>query len=97
MIYFDDTNEFYIGKSIDYMGRLKSHLRDSNNDLEVDKTLTNRKGNCSLYLLMSYSNTNLNFFNRKYETIIEQTFINIAMQKQISTLNKKIYGHLQII
>jgi len=39
----------------------------------------------------------IDFHSRKLETIIEQTFIQIAIKRNKSVLNQRIYGHLQII
>jgi hypothetical protein len=95
--YLIDT-EFglYIGKSIDYMFRLKTHLRKSTNKILIDRVLNNCNS-IDVYLLLKYSDVNVNFYTRKLETIIEQTFISIASKHNYNLLNDRIYGHLQIV
>lgn len=90
-------DKIYIGKSIDYMARLKSHLYPSNNKTKIDIELNKCSNEFEFYLLAKYSEIGINFFNRKLETIIEQTFIQIALNTGKELLNERIYGHLQII
>jgi len=86
----------YIGKSIDYMYRLRSHLQKSSNKTTIDRLLNNCN-NIDTYLLLNYKEAGVNFFNRKLEIIIDQTFVSIAHSHNYNVLNDRIYGHLQII
>lgn len=87
----------YIGKSIDYLSRIKSHFQISSNKTRIDVELNNNGDFYESFLLAKYSDLGINFHNRKLETIIEQTFIQIAIHKELNMLNDRIYGHLQII
>jgi hypothetical protein len=86
----------YIGKSINYINRIKQHLYNSSNKIDIDKIL-NTNTYIESYLLLGYNAVGINYHTRKLETIIEQTFISIAINKNIKILNKRIYGHLQIV
>lgn len=86
----------YIGKSIDYKYRLIVHLRKCTNKTTIDRVLNNCNTK-SFFLLLSYKDAHINFFTRKYETIVEQTFIQIAKTYNYNILNDRIYGHLQIV
>jgi len=87
----------YVGKSIDYMKRLKSHTYPSSNKIRIDKELNGNINDFNFYLLLDYNSCGINFFTRHMEVIIEQTFIDIAKRNYNTLLNDKIYGHLQII
>ncbi|MDC1265660.1 GIY-YIG nuclease family protein [Flavobacteriaceae bacterium] len=98
MIKNKSNNKIYIGKSINYMSRLKQHLYLSANKTEIDLALNNGSYLVEFYLLLKYSDLGINFFNRKLETIIENTFINIALSYLPEKgYNKAYYGHLQVI
>lgn len=86
----------YIGKSMDYLNRLKQHIYKSSHRTDIDRVL-NSITEYKLYLILDYKSVGINFFNRRLETIIEQTFIAIALNEKHKLLNKTVYGHLQII
>lgn len=69
------VNKKYIGKSIDYLARLKQHLYNSNNKTLIDKELKKDVSIFKFYLLHHYSEFKINFFNRNLETKIEHELI----------------------
>lgn len=69
------TNKKYIGKSIDYLARLKQHLYTSNKSTLIDKELKKDVTIFKFYLIHKYSEFNIDFFNRKLETKIEHKLI----------------------
>lgn len=70
------TNMKYIGKSIDFMHRLKQHLKMKNPKMLIDNEI-NRYGHDSFkfYLIKHYNEVGVNFFNRKIECEIENKMI----------------------
>jgi len=88
------TNKKYIGKSIDYLGRLKQHLYKSNNrtliDIELKKSISDYK----FYLLHSYNDFDINFFNRNKSTIIEQKLIKEKKSYYPNGFNVAYYEHI---
>lgn len=89
-----NENKCYIGKSINYMARLKQHLYPSNERTNIDIELKNSLEKFEFYLLAKYSDLDINFFNRKLETIIEHRFISIALSNNYKIYNTNHYGHL---
>lgn len=88
------NNKCYIGKSINYMSRLKQHLFNSNNKLLIDKELNLDVNNFKFYLISEYNEFGIDFFNRRFETLIEQKYI-----KEFNTIipngyNIRTYGHI---
>lgn len=88
------NNKCYIGKSIDYMARLKQHFYHSSNSLIIDKELNKSFDDFEFFLLVKYKDVGINFFNRKLETIIEHRLI-----KKINSIvplgyNNRYYGHI---
>mgnify|MGYP003462550266 CR=1 FL=1 len=96
MIYDTVNNKYYIGKSIDYMHRLKDHYYNSlrNSGLLIDKTMHNRIDEFRFYLLSAYTELKINFFNRKQEIVLEQSFINTYQSFFPKGYNILHYGHL---
>lgn len=88
------TKMIYIGKSIDYMARLKQHLYQSSNKTLIDKNLKKNPELFDFFLLAKYEDIGINFFNRKLETIIEHRFIGIANSIYPKGYNNTYYGHL---
>ena len=87
-------NKCYIGKSINYMARLKQHLYPSNKRTNIDVELKNSLDKFEFYLLAKYSDLDINFYNRKLETIIEHRFISTALCHNYKIYNTRHYGHL---
>ena len=88
------TKKYYIGKSINYLSRLKSHLFKSSNTLLIDKELNTYSLDCfNFYLLLSYKELDINFFNRKLETITENKLIREYKTYIPYGYNIKYYGH----
>ena len=70
------NNKRYIGKSIEYMFRLKQHLNLKNPKTVIDKEIKIiGYENFEFYLLNHYNEYNINFFNRKLEVKIENELI----------------------
>jgi hypothetical protein len=88
------TNKKYIGKSIDYLSRLKQHLYKSNNrtliDIELKKSISDYK----FYLLHTYNDFDINFFNRNKSTIIEQKLIKEKKSYYPNGFNVAYYEHI---
>lgn len=93
----ESYQNIYIGRSKDFMYRLRQHTYKSTVKTKVDIELNKSIGEYKFYLLANYKAFSIDFFNRKLETIIEQTFIAIALNKGKNILNDKIHGHLQVI
>jgi hypothetical protein len=89
-----DENDFYIGKSIDYMYRLKVHSYKSSDKLNIDKKLNDGFDLFNFYLILTYNEIGINFFNRKLETVIEHRLISEAKKIFTKTYNKQHYGHI---
>jgi len=88
------NNTYYIGKSKDYMSRLKQHLYNSSKTTNIDIALKNKDFNFKYFLLAKYTDIGINFFNRKLETIIEHRFISLLKSKGLLIYNKSHYGHI---
>jgi hypothetical protein len=87
-------NKCYIGKSINYMARLKQHLYPSNKITNIDIELKNSLDEFEFYLLANYLDLDINFHNRKLETIVEHKFISTALFHNYKIYNTRHYGHL---
>lgn len=89
------NNKAYIGKSMDYMARLKQHTYKSNNRTEIDKAINEFGINSfKYYLLDDYVRLDINHFNRKLETIYEHRFITFHKTFHPHGYNQRYYGHL---
>ncbi|MFL1896830.1 GIY-YIG nuclease family protein [Aquimarina sp. 2-A2] len=84
----------YVGKSKDYMSRLKQHIYKSSSKTKIDKSLNEDPKAFKFYLLANYKDIGINFFNRKLETIIEHIFITVAKSFYPEGYNNIHYGHL---
>ena len=91
-----ETNKKYIGKSIDYLSRLKQHLYKSSNKTLIDLELKKDISKFRFYLLHKYSEFNINFFNRKLETIIEQKLIKENQTYSPKGFNNTYYEYIRI-
>lgn len=85
----------YIGKSVDYMHRLKSHIKCSPK-LLIDVHLHSEIRLFKFYLINDYDYSEINFHNRHLETVYEQTLIKIYQTKHPKGYNIKTYEHLCI-
>lgn len=94
MIINQSNNTYYVGKSKDYIARLKQHLYDSSKKTNIDIALKNKDFNFKYFLLARYTDIGINFFNRKLETIIEHRFISLLKNKGLLIYNKSHYGHI---
>jgi hypothetical protein len=88
------NNKKYIGKSIDYLARLKQHLYISNNRTLIDIELNKDIGNYKFYLLHRYTEFDINFFNRNKTTIIEQKLIKEKKSYYPNGFNIAYYEHI---
>lgn len=93
----ESDSNIYIGKSKDFMGRLKQHTFKSSNKTRIDKDLKINLEYYKYYLILDYKSQSINFSNRKLETILEQTFIKLANSSNKNILNDRVYGHISII
>lgn len=76
MILDKNNNKKYIGKSIEYMFRLRQHVNIKNPKTLIDDIIKDKgSNNFSFYLLKNYKEFNVNFFNRKIEYKIEKQLI----------------------
>lgn len=89
-----ENNKKYIGKSIDYLARLKQHLHKSNNRTLIDIELKKGINNYKFYLIHSYNEFNINFFNRNKTTIIEQKLIKEIKSYYPNGFNIAYYEHI---
>ena len=72
----NNNNKKYVGKSIEYMFRLRQHLNVNNPKTLIDVIIKDKGvSNFSFYLLKSYKELNVNFFNRKIEYKVEKQLI----------------------
>lgn len=94
MIVNKNKNICYIGKSINYMLRLKQHIYPSSNKTNIDIALNEGVDLFDFYVLSKYVDTGINFFNRKYESILEHRFISTALEYNYSIYNTIHYGYL---
>mgnify|MGYP003534834571 FL=1 len=88
------TNKSYIGKSIDYLARLKQHLYKSSSKNPIDSELKINLNDFKFYLLGRYVDYDINFFNRKLEIIIEHKFIKTHQSYYPSGYNISYYEHI---
>lgn len=97
LIYDTLNNKYYVGKSIEYMQRLKSHYNNSlrNSGIYIDKCMHNRLNDFKFYILATYKELKINFFNRYEEIITENAFINTYQSLYPKGYNKTYYGYLQ--
>ena len=84
----------YIGKSIDFMGRLKSHLYPSSTKTKIDIALKSDIFNFSFFVIDTYENCEINFFNRFLETQTEHRLITKHKSYNPHGYNTRHYGHL---
>jgi len=90
------NNKCYIGKSINYMSRLKQHTYKSNDKTIIDKELNLNIKSFKFYLISEYNEFGINFFNRKLETIIEHRYIYNFKTIHPKGYNVRTYEHIQI-
>jgi len=85
----------YIGKSIDYMSRLKQHTYPSQRKTAIDRAINEYGiGSFKFYLLAEYSEFNINFYTRSLETVIENRLIGRFRTVSPYGYNIVHYGHL---
>jgi hypothetical protein len=66
----------YIGRSIEYLFRLRQHVTFKNPKILIDKEIKKYgMSNFNFYVIDVYSSYNIDFFNRKIQGVIEQKFI----------------------
>lgn len=89
------SGKCYVGKSIDYMARLKQHTFKSKSKTMIDAALKNEGfENFEFYLLATYQELDINFFNRKLETVIEHRLITKYKSNYPIGYNERHYGHI---
>ena len=94
MIKHIKSGKSYIGKSIDYMARLKQHTYISNKQTTIDVALKGNLNEFEFYLIFDYKVFNIDYFNRKLETIIEQKLIQEYKTYTPNGFNVRYYGHI---
>ncbi len=91
------NNKSYVGKSIEYMARLKQHLKIKNPKTIIDNQIKDNGINSfRFFLIKKYSEMNIHFHNRKLETIIEHTYINKLNTNYPNGYNIAYYEHLSV-
>lgn len=88
------NGKIYVGKSMNYLARLKEHQYPSSNKSLIDIDINNKDMKFEYFLLAKYKDLGINFFNRELETIIEHRFITIAGSTNPHGYNRRHYGHL---
>ncbi len=96
MIRHLNSGKSYIGKSIDYMARLKQHTYNSNKKTNIDVALKVNIDEFEFYLVFDYKVFGINYFNRKLETIIEQKLIHEYKTFFPYGYNIKYYEHISV-
>lgn len=82
----------YIGKSIDYMVRLRQHLFVKNPKTLIDTEISiHGVDSFRFYVLMHYQEVGVNFFNRKIEHKIENDLIINMNTKHPYGYNMRFY------
>lgn len=94
MILNKENNTCYIGKSIDFYSRLKIHLYKSHNKTNIDIALKSNVHDFEFYLIATYKELGINFFNRKLETIYEHRLMTEASNNKFNLYNSIHYGHI---
>ncbi len=89
-----NSNKAYIGKSKNYMQRLKQHLYKSSKKSLIDIDLKSDIVNFKFFLIFTYSELNINFFNKKNEIIFEHRLITKYKSNYPFGYNISHYGHL---
>jgi kynurenine formamidase len=85
----------YVGKSIEYMFRLKQHINCSTPKTLIDKDIKLIGVDFfKFYLIKEYSEYDVNFFNRKIEGKIEQMLIKERNSNHPIGYNVKFYEQL---
>ena len=82
----------YIGKSINYMSRLKQHTYFSKSKTLIDLELNKDLNSFKFYLISTYVDLEINFFNRRKETEIEQGLITKNNANYPNGYNIRYYG-----
>lgn len=82
----------YIGKSINYMSRLKQHTYKSKSKTIIDSELKKGLHDFRFYLISTYLELDINFFNRRKETEIEQSLITENKTDYPNGYNVRCYG-----
>lgn len=89
------NNKSYIGKSTDYMARLKQHTFPSSNKTEIDRAIKQFGiNNFKFFLIHTYTELGINFFNRKMETVYEHRLITNYKTFTPYGYNNRHYGHI---
>ena len=88
------NNKCYVGKSVDYMARLKQHTFKSSSKSDIDRALNLGLHNFEYYILGKYKDIGISYFNKKAETKIEHLLIEMFKSMQPNGYNNRYYGHL---
>lgn len=98
LIYDSVHKKGYVGKSINVIKRLKSHLAlaKSNKGICIDKTMHGRLSDFKFFILSKYDDLGIDFFNRKLESIIEHTLIGEYKTYYPFGYNIRYYEQLRI-
>jgi len=66
----------YVGKSIEILHRLRQHISKKNPKTHIDKCINNDGAEQFKYFIIdTYKNYDIDFFNRSLETVIENELI----------------------
>lgn len=92
------SDMIYIGKSRDYIFRIKEHilLSKRNSGIFVDKSMYGKLEDFEFYLIAKYLDLGINFFNRKLEFEIERQLVINYSCSFPRGYNKTYYEHLPV-
>lgn len=94
----ENKKPLYVGKAICLMERLKSHYYYLKRDkgLAVDRYMYLHQDRIRFFIIDTYKNIGIDFFNRKLESIIEHTYIGEYKTYFPHGLNMVYYDKLQL-
>jgi predicted GIY-YIG superfamily endonuclease len=84
----------YVGRSIDYMARLKQHIKIHKPKTLIDIALKSDLHKFKFYLISTYNEHSIDFFTRKSATTIEHNLISKYDTFNPKGYNNVYYGHL---
>lgn len=98
LIFDTINNKGYIGKSINTINRLKSHYYNAinNKGIAIDISMHNRISDFRFYIIDTYVNLGINFFNRKLEQVYEHALIGKFKTYHPYGYNMRYYDKLRI-
>lgn len=85
----------YIGKSIEVLHRLRQHTSQSNPKTDIDTSILELGvDSFRYYVIDTYKNYGIDFFNKELETVIENELIRVYKTFAPHGLNKTYYERI---